>query len=131
MKKTNSNILAKIDADPSMHYYVYFSSANYKYALDVMKFNDISELKASCYKNYTFYDTYAEAEAAANEMNANDTDIRHIICRKIVENMDSVAELVNANSTKLTKLELDSIKLISDMQIATLLLFDATEEVKN
>lgn len=122
------SITEQFDANPSMHYYVYFSSNSYKYSIDVMQFDDISEIKNKYYLKFKYYDTYVEAEAVANEMNANDTDIRHIICRKIVENMDEVSEIVNHNFTKLTQTELDSVKLINSMQLATLLLFDARVE---
>ena len=54
------------DAMPEIHYYLYKSCRSWQ--IDVIKFNDISEIKNDYYKDKVFYDTFAEADAARDKL---------------------------------------------------------------
>lgn len=128
MSMTLKERIAKYDADPIMHYYVYFSSSSYTFSVDVIQFKSLEDLKSDYYANLKYYDTYAEAEAVAEEMNKNDDNINHLICKELVKFNKKITELKNVNYGKLTALDTKAIDTLRDTTAFVEYLFSTKEE---
>lgn len=128
MSMTLKERIAKYDADPIMHYYVYFSSSSYTFSVDVIQFKSLEDLKSDYYANLKYYDTYAEAEAVAEEMNKNDDNINHLICKELVKFNKKITELKNVNYGKLTALDTKAIDTLRDTTALVEYLFSTKEE---
>lgn len=105
--RTLEEQIEEFDANPEMHYYVYFSTFIYQYHVDV--------IKNTCYAAMSYYDTYAEAKAEADRMNEEDTDIRHLICRVIKEFDDSLYTVIYRHGSQLTSLGRYAVSVIRTM----------------
>lgn len=114
--KTLEAQVEEFDANPEMHYYVYFSTSSYQYRVDVIQFNkSISDIKSKYYRALTYYDTYAEATAEADRMNKEDTDIKHLICRAIKVFDDSLFEITDKYGSQLNSLGRYSVSVLSNI----------------
>lgn len=128
MSMTLKERIAKYDADPIMHYYVYFSSSSYKFTVDVIQFKSLEDIKSEYYATLKYYDTYEEAEAVAEEMNRNDDNINHLFCRELVKFNNKINELKNVNHSKLTALDTKAIDTLRDTTALVEYLFSTKEE---
>lgn len=63
--ETFKEIIARDDA--TLHYYVYLSYRGWQ--VDVIQFNDISDVVNEYYKNKTYYNTYDEACVERDRLN--------------------------------------------------------------
>lgn len=115
--KTLEEQIAEFDARPDMHYYVYFSSYVYQYNVDVIQFESFDKIKNKYYVNLTYYDTYAEAQAKAVEMNKNDDDFRHLVCRAIKVFLDSMHEIIKIHDKNLSRINHCAINALCDMSV--------------
>lgn len=122
--------IKKYDADPSLHYYVYFSSASYEYTVDVIQFATVDELKSEYYAKLTYYDTYAEANAAAVEMNKNDTDVKHILGHELLQFTNKMHSIAKQHKNELTDIEITALNLVSDVNTAAFTILEAREAKK-
>ena len=102
--RTLEEQIEEFDANPEMHYYVYFSNSRYQYQVDVIHFKSISDIKSKYYAALSYYDTYAEANAEADKMNKEDTDIKHLICRAIKVFDDSLFTIIDKHGSQLNSL---------------------------
>lgn len=82
------------DKRKDIHYHVVFSTASYKYHVDVLQFKNKSDIKNDFYKNKKYYSTYAEAQAAADKLNEKDTDVGHLFGRAASEFEHKMYELL-------------------------------------
>ena len=98
-----------------MHYYVYFSSHRCQYHVDVIHFKLLSDIKRKYYSALTYYDTYAEANAEADRMNKEDTDIKHLICRAIKVFDDSLFEITDKYGSQLNSLGRYSVSVLRNI----------------
>lgn len=105
----------EFDANQEMHYYVYFSNASYQYRVDVIHFKSISDIKSKYYGALTYYDTYAEANAEADRMNKEDTDIKHLICRAIKVFDNSLFEITDKYGSQLNSLGRYSVSVLCNI----------------
>ena len=129
MSMTLNERIAKYDADPLMHYYVYFSISSYTFTVDVIKFKDIEEIKSEYYAKLKYYDTYAEAKAFADEMTAKDDNVNHLFCRELLSIGNKLADLKDAHYGKLTVLDTKAIDTLSSTIQLVQSIFDAKEEI--
>lgn len=113
--KTLEERVEEFDANPEMHYFVYFSSHRYQYHVDVIHFKLLSDIKSKYYSALTYYDTYAEAIAEANRMNKEDTDIRHLICRAIKVFDDSLFTILDKHGSQLNSLGRNAVSILRDV----------------
>ena len=113
--KTLEEQIVEFDANPGMHYYVYFSSNTYQYKVDVIHFESFDKIKSKYYASLTYYDTYAEAKAKADEMNKNDSDVRHLICRAIKVFLDSTQEIIETSNKELSPVSRRAINVLRNM----------------
>ena len=113
--KTLEAQVEEFDANPEMHYYVYFSISSYQYRVDVIHFKSISDIKSKYYCALTYYDTYAEATAEADRMNKEDTDIKHLICRAIKVFDDSLFEITDKHGSQLNSLGRYSVSILRNI----------------
>lgn len=112
--RTLEEQVEEFDANPEMHYYVYFSTSRYQYHVDVIHFKSLSDIK-SVYSALTYHDTYAEAKAEADKMNKEDTDIRHLICRAIKVFDDSLFTIIDRHGSQLNSLGRYAVSVLRDM----------------
>lgn len=113
--KTLEERVEEFDANPEMHYFVYFSSHRYQYHVDVIHFKLLSDIKRKYYSALTYYDTYAEAIAEADRMNKEDTDIRHLICRAIKVFDDSLFTILDKHGSQLNCLGNYAVSILRDV----------------
>lgn len=113
--KTLEEQIVEFDANPDMHYYVYFSSNVYQYKVDVIHFESFENIKSKYYSSLTYYNTYAEAKAKAEEMNKNDSDVRHLLCRAIKVFLDSTQEIIETSNKELSPVSRRAINVLRDM----------------
>lgn len=113
--RTLEEQVEEFDANQEMHYYVYFSTFRYQYRVDVIHFKSISDIKSKYYGALTYYDTYAEANAEADRMNKEDTDIKHLICRAIKVLDDSLFTILDKHGSQLNSLGRYAVSALSDM----------------
>lgn len=113
--RTLEEQVEEFDANPEMHYYVYFSTARYQYYVDVIHFKSISDIKSKYYSALSYYDTYAEATAEADRMNKEDTDVRHLICRAIKEFDDSFFTIIDRHGSQLHSLGRYAVSVLRDV----------------
>ena len=113
--KTLEAQVEEFDANPEMHYFVYFSTFRYQYCVDVIHFKSLSDIKNKYYEVLTYYDTYAEANAEADRMNKEDTDIRHLICRAIKVFDDSLVTILDKHGTQLNSLGRTAVSILRDV----------------
>lgn len=113
--KTLEAQVEEFDANPEMHYYVYFSTSRYQYRVDVIHFKSLSDIKSKYYGALTYYDTYAEANAEADRMNKEDTDIKHLICRAIKVFDDSLFEITDKHGSQLNSLGRYAVSTLRNM----------------
>ena len=102
--RTLEEQVEEFDANPEMHYYVYFSTSRYQYQVDVIHFKSVEDIKSKYYASLTYFDKYAEAKAEAEKMNNEDIDIRHLICRAIKVFDDSLFIIIDRHGTQLNSL---------------------------
>lgn len=114
MKSLEEQII-EFDANPEMHYYVYFSSSAYQYKVDVIHFESRDNIKSKYYAGLTYYDTYAEAGAKAIEMNKNDSDVRHLLCRAIKVFLDSTQAIIETSNKELSPVSRRAINVLRNM----------------
>lgn len=113
--KTLEEQIVEFDANPEMHYYVYFSSNSYQYKVDVIHFESLDRVSSKYYASLTYYDTYAEAKAKADEMNKNESDVRHLICRAIKVFLDSTQEIIETSNKELSPVSRRAIHALRGM----------------
>lgn len=113
--KTFDERIKELDANPEMHYYVYFSSFKYQYNVDVIHFKSLSDVKSEYYTTLTYYNTYAEAAAEADRMNKEDTDIRHLICRAVKMFYDSLNAITDKHGSQLNSIGRCAVFTLCDM----------------
>lgn len=113
--RTLEEKVEEFDTNPEMHYYVYFSTSRYQYRVDVIHFKSISDIKCKYYGALTYYDTYAEANAEADRMNKEDTDIKHLICRAIKVFDDSLFEITDKYGSQLNSLGRYSVSVLRNI----------------
>lgn len=113
--RTLEEQVEEFDANPEMHYYVYFSTSRYQYCVDVIHFKSISDIKSKYYSALSYYDTYAEATAEADRMNKEDTDVRHLICRAIKVFDDSLFTIIDRHGTQLNSLGRYAVSVLRNM----------------
>lgn len=113
--RTLEEQVEEFDANPEMHYYVYFSSSMYQYRVDVIHFKTISDIKSKYYSALVYYDTYAEAKAEADRMNKEDTDSRHLICRAIKVFTDSLFTIIDGHGSQLNSLGRYAVSTLRNM----------------
>lgn len=113
--RTLEEKVEEFDTNPEMHYYVYFSTSRYQYHVDVIHFKSISDIKCKYYGALMYYDTYAEANAEANRMNKEDTDIKHLICRAIKVFDDSLSEITYKYGSQLNSLGCYSVSVLRNI----------------
>lgn len=107
----------EFDANPEMHYFVYFSRHRYQYHVDVIHFKSLSDIKSKYYSALTYYNTYAEAMAEADRMNKEDTDVRHLICRAIKVFDDSLFTILDRHGSQLNSVGRCAISALRDMHL--------------
>ena len=113
--KTLEERVEEFDANPEMHYFVYFSSHRCQYHVNVIHFKLLSDIKSKYYSALTYYDTYAEAIAEADRMNKEDTDIKHLICRAIKVFDDSLFEITDKYGSQLNSLGRYSVNVLRNI----------------
>lgn len=113
--KTLEEQIVEFDANPDMHYYVYFSSNTYQYKVDVIHFESFENIKSKYYASLTYYDTYAEAKAKADEMNKNDGNINHKVCRAIKVFLDSMQEIIETSNKELSPVGRRAVNVLRNM----------------
>jgi len=113
--RTLEEQIEEFDANPEMHYYVYFSTSRYQYRVDVIHFKSLSDIKSRYYAALAYYDTYAEAKAEADRANKEDTNIKHLICRAIKEFDDSLFTIIDRHGSQLNSLGRYSTSVLRNM----------------
>lgn len=113
--RTLEEQVKEFDANHEMHYYVRFSTSRCQYCVDVIHFKSLFDIKSKYYSALTYYDTYAEANAEADKMNKEDTDVRHLICRAINVFDDSLFIIVDRHGSQLNSLGRYAVSALRNM----------------
>ena len=109
--------IAEFDKRRDMHYFVYFSSSTYKYQVDVIHFQKKFDLTDNSYFFFCFFNTYANAKAYADKLNAEDKNISHLIGRAVSNFRQELYDLrrdIEKEKRVISQRELESIRVLED-----------------
>ena len=109
--------IAEYDKRRDIHYFVYFSSATYKYQVDVIQFKKKSDLKNEYYKDKRYFSTHANAKAYADKLNDEDKNISHLIGRATSNFRQELYDLrhyIEKEKRVISQRELEAISVLED-----------------